>query len=559
MEPLKKRKKTIIAFGIFLFFMFIFTIISKGIYASGLPQIETATPIRNSIAHDIYADGSVRQGRETAFNVVSGLRVENVYVRAGDIVKPGDILFTIDTADLNEKITAIERNIQKINLQIGDVEKNKLLENQKKETELARAQEDYQNTEGKTDKQISYADESIGRAAEKLNSHENHPVYQTPQEQREQKEREYQIWVEKLDELEAAVHTSQETAAAAQEALNLAAKTLEEAVAAEETEEVLAPLRETVQAAEVFLQEQMQLLTDAQTALETHMANQVSKPDFSGEDAAKEQWSREKRQLEESLRNAEIAKETAQQNKSDAMLDAGRNIEDAGGESNADSTLEIYRIDLAAAQETLEKYKTIMDNDGKIYADTSGMIMEMNAAVGERTPDTAAAKLAGLDQSLNFFAVIDEEQKKYVEQGSAASINWMGTKSPTKELCVDYLMESRLIPGNYEITVLLPEGTGNIGKSGTLVIPFRSESFDYCIPTDAVHTDGNSKKYVYVVNVKESILGTELAVRTAYVDVLDQNDRYTAVESDVLGHDTQIVTYSSKELKENAAVRYAEW
>lgn len=559
MEPLKKRKKTIIAFGIFLFFMFIFTIISKGIYASGLPQIETTTPIRNSIAHDVYADGSVRQGRETAFNVVSGLRVENVYVRTGDIVKPGDILFTIDTADLNEKITAIERNIQKINLQIGDAEKNKSLENQKKEMELARAQEDYQNTEGKTDKQISYADESIGRAAEELNSHENHPVYQTPQEQREQKEREYQIWVEKLDELEAAVHTSQETAAAAQEALNLAAKTLEEAVEAEETEEVLAPLRETVQAAEAFLQEQMQLLTDVQTALETHMANPVSKPDFSGEDAAKEQWSREKRQLEESLRNAEIAKETAQQNKSDAMLDAGRNIEDAGGESNADSTLEIYRIDLAAAQETLEKYKTIMDNDGKIYADTSGMIMEMNAAVGERTPDTAAAKLAGLDQSLNFFAVIDEEQKKYVEQGSAASINWMGTKSPTKELCVDYLMESRLIPGNYEITVLLPEGTGNIGKSGTLVIPFRSESFDYCIPTDAVHTDGNSKKYVYMVNVKESILGTELAVRTAYVDVLDQNDRYTAVESDVLDHDTQIVTYSNKELKENAAVRYAEW
>lgn len=559
MEPLKKRKKTIIAFGIFLFFMFIFTIISKGIYASGLPQIETTTPIRNSIAHDVYADGSVRQGRETAFNVVSGLRVENVYVRTGDIVKPGDILFTIDTADLNEKITAIERNIQKINLQIGDAEKNKSLENQKKEMELARAQEDYQNTEGKTDKQISYADESIGRAAEELNSHENHPVYQTPQEQREQKEREYQIWVEKLDELEAAVHTSQETAAVAQEALNLAAKTLEEAVAAEETEEVLAPLRETVQAAEAFLQEQMQLLTDVQTALETHMANPVSKPDFSGEDAAKEQWSREKRQLEESLRNAEIAKETAQQNKSDAMLDAGRNIEDAGGESNADSTLEIYRIDLAAAQETLEKYKTIMDNDGKIYADTSGMIMEMNAAVGERTPDTAAAKLAGLDQSLNFFAVIDEEQKKYVEQGSAASINWMGTKSPTKELCVDYLMESRLIPGNYEITVLLPEGTGNIGKSGTLVIPFRSESFDYCIPTDAVHTDGNSKKYVYMVNVKESILGTELAVRTAYVDVLDQNDRYTAVESDVLDHDTQIVTYSNKELKENAAVRYAEW
>ena len=79
MELWKKQKRILIAFGIFLVFMFGCTLISRAVYASKLPQVTVKTPGRMALNHTVTADGIVHQGRECAVTALSGLRVRTVY------------------------------------------------------------------------------------------------------------------------------------------------------------------------------------------------------------------------------------------------------------------------------------------------------------------------------------------------------------------------------------------------------------------------------------------------------------------------------------------------
>lgn len=44
MELWKKQRRVLMAFGIFLILMFLCTLISRAVYASGLPQVTVDTP-----------------------------------------------------------------------------------------------------------------------------------------------------------------------------------------------------------------------------------------------------------------------------------------------------------------------------------------------------------------------------------------------------------------------------------------------------------------------------------------------------------------------------------
>lgn len=559
MEEVKKRKKIVFASGVFFLFMFLGTIVSKGIYASVLPQVSITTPVRSSIVHTIEAEGSVKKGTETALNILSGLRVKNIYVRVGDIVDPEDVLFDVDMEDLNEQITAKEREIKKLELQIAEIQKNNLLEAQRRETQLNRANEDYTNTENTANREITNAEGAVSEAEQNLRSHEANPIKLTGTEEREKKEQEYTVWEQQKAALEASLLTLQEEKTAAEGAVGQAKTALQEAEQNGEAEEVLQPLREALLQAEVVLAEKEMACTNAQNELDTLAANPVGKPDYSAEDAAKEAWEEKRSQLEDALKAAQARKEESEFAKEDALTSAKRSVEDAGQESDADSTLEIYQITLAEEKEKLKKYTAVREKEGKIQAQTGGMVTAVNVVVGERTLDSPVVKIADLSQSLDFATVIKEEERKYVNIGDAAEIRWYDSDFVKEDVTIDYLTESEVIPGNYEITTILPEGCGRIGQSGVLTLTVASEIYDCCVPLDALHTDGNGRKFVYMMSRKESILGTELAVRAVFVIVLEQNEKYAALQSELLDSETEIVISSTKEIEDGTVVRYLEW
>ena len=100
MELLRRQKNKIRAFGLFLAFMLLCTLISRSVYASGLPQVSTKTPEASALSHEVEAQGIVEAGRETAVTALSGLRCETVLVHTGDHVDTETALFQVDLEDL---------------------------------------------------------------------------------------------------------------------------------------------------------------------------------------------------------------------------------------------------------------------------------------------------------------------------------------------------------------------------------------------------------------------------------------------------------------------------
>ena len=112
MELWKKQRRILIAFGIFLAFMFFCTLVSRAVYASKLPQVTAETPRRMALNHTVNAEGIVHQGREYAVTALSGLRVRTVYASVGDHVTGETLLFDLDLEDLKQKIQEKELEIK---------------------------------------------------------------------------------------------------------------------------------------------------------------------------------------------------------------------------------------------------------------------------------------------------------------------------------------------------------------------------------------------------------------------------------------------------------------
>ena len=60
---MKQRKAAAWLLAGFLTMMFLCTLISRGLYASGLPRVVTGTPDRRSIGHVAEAEGSIVPGK----------------------------------------------------------------------------------------------------------------------------------------------------------------------------------------------------------------------------------------------------------------------------------------------------------------------------------------------------------------------------------------------------------------------------------------------------------------------------------------------------------------
>lgn len=177
----EKRKKRVLAgFLGFLVLMWLCTVISKSIYASRLPIVMTEGIEQKYVEHVVEVEGIVIAGNKNPINALSGLRVDNVAVQAGDRVEEGDLLFTVDMEDLGEimekkkqqiddqKLLIAEQQIRisEQQVQIDTIEYNEMLAEAKKILEEQRAREDY-------DSLARHEDTLVGRAANEVSEAEN--------------------------------------------------------------------------------------------------------------------------------------------------------------------------------------------------------------------------------------------------------------------------------------------------------------------------------------------------------------------------------------------------
>ena len=193
----RRMEKWMKIFLIFLAFVWLCTIISKSIYVSGLPMVKTDTASKKYVEHIVNTDGIVTAGGEIAVNTQAGLRVDKIYVHEGDAVQAGDVLFTIDTSDLTELISAKETELSKLQCNLSDWQVNAVIDAQKKEVAILWAKEDYETADKETAVAKARAKEALDKAEAALGKHLADTVPYTADNARRNAWDAYHDWVNK--------------------------------------------------------------------------------------------------------------------------------------------------------------------------------------------------------------------------------------------------------------------------------------------------------------------------------------------------------------------------
>ena len=186
-------------------------------------------------------------------------------------------------------------------------------------------------------------------------------------------------------------------------------------------------------------------------------------PETEDEQEARRQ---EEERLKQQLQSAAYAEADAKWNRETTMKDAGRKVEDILLEEDVDATLSVYRTEVDSIREQIAEYQAIIDREGKITADMSGMVTDVYVEVGGRVPDTASFLLADDEVACQFSTTLTKEQKSYVNLNDDAKLELDGRKAIN--VTIDYLAENENAPGTFTALVKLPEETGMPGQSGVL-------------------------------------------------------------------------------------------
>ena len=447
-----------IGFGIFLGFMAICTIVSKGIYRSGLPKVVVSYPEQKSISHEIKGSGMVKQGQEYGVYVEEGLRVASILVRNGDVFEPEQPLFQIEMNDLQDKIEEKEIELKKSASQQKESKQGADKEKQDRKTVTSRAEIDYKRI-------IRDADLKISRAREDYEKNEE--------------------IVKKYEQ-----SIGQGTVSGGND--------------------------------ETVMQEKLVLMKQ------------------------------ELKQYARIVEDAILAKELA-------LTTAERAIEDArnGEKESYSSASEGYLLDKEYGEKQLDRLKALRENDGWIYAEMSGRVIDQRLAIGERTQDRASLIYAYDDGERILDAVITREEASDVMVGDIFDLktNLPSGKLIEEESVVEFMEADG---GNVVMRMFVQNEEISIGQSMLFSITKQSVPYNMCIPMQALYKSEVETYYVYVVEEQEGILGSEWRARKIAVTVQDQNNKYAAIEAVGISGESKIIVSTDKEMEDGEVVRVLE-
>ena len=668
----RRMEKWIKIFLAFLAFVWLCTIISKSIYVSGLPRVRTDTASKKYVEHVVRTDGIVTAGGEIAVNTQAGLRVDKIFVQQGDEVQAGDVLFTIDTADLAELVSAKETELSKLECNLSDWQVNAVIDAQQKEVAILWAKEDYETADKETAVAKERAKEALEKAEAALGRHLADTVPYTADNARREawdayhdwvnkgysisdkiaaKEREIQDLEEQLAELEnrtgkndvkdmetdgqakvlsgaagglAEDSGGENTADNANEAggdtegntvgtensdtdvhtgnhdeetntgdIDQDTETnnveIDEESNTDDTGSTDTEIDNTGntdgphtgnegsdinQPAPVIKEHQSQNTADEEKRVELlnkikkanqellalrdqltkHDRDAVTQPDYSAEEAEYDAWQNTKLTLEENVQHAKESDQDASYTREVTLRQKLREIASAETTSRADSTAALCELDIKQVQKQIERLRAVSQQKGEIRAEQDGIVSKIQIEVGSRTSDTAALLLTDPLRPCQFKFSITKEEGQYVHLNDTVEVKLNGQSKAT-EITVDYFTENT--QGGYDILCMLPEHMGQPGLSGTVQKSVQGEIQELTLPVEAVFEETGTF-YIYTLNEKEGILGSEYYAEKIKVQIKDRNDRYAAIESGTISNDTKVITYATEELKQGQSVRPQE-
>lgn len=297
--------------------------------------------------------------------------------------------------------------------------------------------------------------------------------------------------------------------------------------------------------------EQKALLEDAQEDLDLHL---FRIPEEDSSDEIWIAWADERTRLDRVIEEKERAIEAAEFEKEKLLKEANRSIEDAqSAKKEVDGAYSASFSGIGQIQERenkIETWKALVENEGKVVSQQEGTILEVMLQSGVRMSADAVMRYADAQSSLVFRTIISQNEKSQVYTGDSVRLTFPGSSEKVTETIDSIVQEN----GSYTVTIWLEPGVAQGRTEGVMEVTATSEVYDFVISKQALHNDGNTN-YIYILEEKEGILGTEMSVRSLTVRLLEQNEDKAAIMDDLLQSDMKIVVDSDKELSNGDAVK----
>lgn len=548
--------KAVKALAGFLILMFLLTILSRAADSLTIAKVTASAATGGVISHNIEVDGNITPNKDIAISTSANIKIASVEATEGKTVKKGDLLIQLDTADLKKKLLKAQKELQVAKATASDKKANEAIAADTKSKSLQRTYEDYNQTVADANDSVSKAKSDMNEAWNAYNTYKNSnsnsgetdtTVRDSLEKTVEEKQLAYDKAVTNLDGVEKGIEAD-------------VRKEIENAKSGNSTltPEVEQKIREQVNARPEnvsLLQNANDQINTAKDAL-TEAENVLSAYNEQQNNSSSASYDEQLKTLYDDYKAKEEAYNEAVKQRQSTIQSANRTLEDAKAPENVDTATALTaNDDLEEKQLAVDELQKVMDVNGKITAPSDGLITKVNVTTGETTTEDTAIRISDQSAGYKFTATLDKASAKYLSKDDKVTLD-LGNGTTVEGLTVQSIDVSAEDKNSYELTVSIPAKVKKLGSIATLKVEKASKKYDTCVPLGALHSDGD-KYYVYVINEKDTILGTETAVDKVQVDILDKNNEQAAIEGS-FSWGQQFVLTSSKTLRNGDRVRLVE-
>ena len=555
--------KAVKALAGFLILMFLLTILSRAADSLTIAKVTASAATGGVISHNIEVDGNITPNKDIAISTSANIKIASVEATEGKTVKKGDLLIQLDPADLKKKLLKAQKELQVAKATASDKKANEAIAADTKSKSLQRTYEDYNQTVADANDSVSKAKSDMNEAWNAYNTYKNSnsnsgetdtTVSDSLEKTVEEKQLAYDKAVANLDGVEKDIEAD----------VQKEIKKAEEASKDESgnpitlTQEDKQKIREQVNAHPEnvsLLQNANDEINTAKDAL-TEAENALSAYNEQQNNSSSASYDEQLKTLYDDYKAKEEAYNEAVKQRQSTIQSANRTLEDAKAPENVDTATALTENDdLEEKQLAVDELQKVMDVNGKITAPSDGLITKVNVTTGETTTEDTAIRISDQSAGYKFTATLDKASAKYLSKDDKVTLD-LGNGTTVEGLTVQSIDVSAEDKNSYELTVSIPAKVKKLGSIATLKVEKASKKYDTCVPLGALHSDGD-KYYVYVINEKDTILGTETAVDKVQVDILDKNNEQAAIEGS-FSWGQQFVLTSSKTLRNGDRVRLVE-
>ena len=545
--------KAVKALAGFLILMFLLTILSRAADSLTIAKVTASAATGGVISHNIEVDGNITPNKDIAISTSANIKIASVEATEGKNVKKGDLLIQLDTADLKKKLLKAQKELQVAKATASDKKANEAIAADTKSKSLQRSYEDYNQTVADANDSVSKAESDMNEAWNAYNTYKNSnsnsgetdtTVSDSLEKTVEEKQLAYDKAVANLDGVEKVIEEDVQKEIKNAESGN-------STLTPEEIREKVNARPENVS----LLQKANDQINTAKDAL-TEAENALSAYNEQQNNSSSASYDEQLKTLYDDYKAKEEAYNEAVKQRQSTIQSANRTLEDAKAPENVDTATALTaNDDLEEKQLAVDELQKVMDVNGKITAPSDGLITKVNVTTGETTTEDTAIRISDQSAGYKFTATLDKASAKYLSKDDKVTLD-LGNGTTVEGLTVQSIDVSAEDKNSYELTVSIPAKVKKLGSIATLKVEKASKKYDTCVPLGALHSDGD-KYYVYVINEKDTILGTETAVDKVQVDILDKNNEQAAIEGS-FSWGQQFVLTSSKTLRNGDRVRLVE-